>query len=364
MLSPWILIPKNRVFWTFHVSGLSLVLLVYLISVNISRNHLWLDVMIPTIWVPTFTCAVLVLRSRILSSFNRAHSIEQEIASVLMMSIGLSLGLTLVLITLVYPFSWDVLYNAERLARKRMSLFQSVGKHISINILFNFLMVTTWGFIYLGFKSRRSVKEAENHNLKLQNSLKSAQLQNLSNQLKPHFLFNSLNNIRFMIHEDAERADHMITVLSDILRYSLEKQRDKVSLNEELTIVKQFIELAKIQFEDRLNVDWKQDETLNSCLVPPMVVQLLVENAVKHGVDNIQDQSVLGVVIESKGDTLKVTISNPVTMTNPKTVSTKTGLENIRQRIKLLYEKNASLQTTQHNGIYTAVLCLPKESAA
>lgn len=105
--------------------------------------------------------------------------------------------------------------------------------------------------LYVGITSRRKTKQIEVVNLRLQNSLKEAELSSLSNQLNPHFLFNVLNNIRFMIHEDAINAEKMLMSLSGVLRYSLDSSKnDLVPLIEELDISRSYIDLIQIQFEE------------------------------------------------------------------------------------------------------------------
>ncbi len=355
-------IPKDRQFWVYHISGITLLLLLYLSSIAQSSNRFFIDVYIALVWVPVFTLAVLFMRRVVAKCLANNESIENEVANVIFLSVGLAVAMTSMLALAVYPVAWQSLYSPEILEHKQITLFQSVTKHVSSNILLNFLLLSTWGFIYLGVKSKQISKSAIQKNLDLENNLKEAKLQNLSNQLKPHFLFNSLNNIRFVIHEDANRADNMITALSEILRYSLESKRTKVSLEEEMSIVMRYLDLIKLQLEDRMELSVQIDKSIGSLLVPPMVIQLLVENAIKHGVENIRGVSTLSLVAKSTEECLEVVISNPLPKTQPATApSTKTGISNIKQRLHLLYGDDASLVTEKREDSFIATLRLPKE---
>jgi hypothetical protein len=112
---------------------------------------------------------------------------------------------------------------------------------------------------------------------------KQAQLDNLSAQLNPHFLCNSLNSIKSLVIENPSVARRAIDLLSDLLRSSLyEKDKDLISIKEELSLVKDYIELEKMRFEERLQLEITLDNTLNKFKIPTLSIQLLVENAIKH----------------------------------------------------------------------------------
>ena len=151
------------------------------------------------------------------------------------------------------------------------------------------VFICVWIFIYISHTGRRDARAQELANAQLQASLKEAQLRSLSNQLNPHFLFNSLNNIRFMIHEDPRQADAMLVGLSDILRYSLEgDRRSKVSLREEVAMIERYIAIAAVQLGERLRFTMDIPPHVLGCTVPPLLLQMLVENAVKHGVEPLR----------------------------------------------------------------------------
>jgi LytS/YehU family sensor histidine kinase len=228
------------------------------------------------------------------------------------------------------------------------------------------VVVLAWCFIYIGVTTGQRARHAELNNLRLQNSLKDAQLASLSNQLNPHFLFNSLNNIRFMMYEDVRHADAMVTAFSEILRYSLESSKqEKVRLADELGIIRKYIVIVETQLENRLHFQMTIGPGLEHAMVPPMVLQLLVENAIKHGLDNLQAGGSLTVDGQRDGEKLVLRVFNDTPAAG--VVSSQgmgIGLRNIVQRLALLYGPAAALDI-EHNGQrFTAQLTLPMETMA
>jgi sensor histidine kinase YesM len=228
-----------------------------------------------------------------------------------------------------------------------------------ISTMFSFLF---WITPYLAVSISRRMKQNEVDNLQLENNLKEAQLLSLSSQLNPHFLFNSLNNIRFMIHENQQKADDIIVSLSEILRYSLvQGKQEKTTLKQELAIVQQYIEIVSLQLESRLDFQLSMSLKSNNILLPPMIIQLLIENAIKHGIDNIKDTSQLTLNIFQVKQKLVIKVTNPIAANITDKESTGIGLANIRQRLVLLYGDQATLVTEQEHEFFHVTLTLPFE---
>ena len=157
------------------------------------------------------------------------------------------------------------------------------------NALNMWIALTLWSGFYLTLIKTRQLRDTRE-------ALASSQLQALEQQLSPHFLFNMLNNIRALILEDPARARESLARLADMLRYSLHRsEQAQVSIAHEFGIVSEYVELCKIQFEDRLQFTWDVPEALMSAQIPRMLLQLCVENAIKHGISQLREGGTIGV---------------------------------------------------------------------
>lgn len=226
----------------------------------------------------------------------------------------------------------------------------------ALNALF---IVGAWLVTYLVIKLLLKLNKDRIERLQLNTSLKQAQLNTLKGQINPHFMFNSLNNIRGLMLEDVEKSREMLTKLSEMLRYSLTKNSmNGIAVGEELEMVDNYIALAKIQFEKRLQFVKKVDPEVLELQIPPMIIQLLVENAAKHGISNLRDGGKIHLNIQRGNDELEIVVSNTGKLHISKG-STQLGLNNIRQRLKLLYGDNASFDLNEKEGEVVATIKIP-----
>lgn len=216
-----------------------------------------------------------------------------------------------------------------------------------------------WSFIYLSSQYFFRYRVSEMKRLRLEASINEAELRALKAQVNPHFLFNCLNNLRALIAEDGEKAREMLLRLSELLRYSLEAgRRDKVPLAEELRIVEGYLALEKLQFDQRLN--WRF-EISNECLIsmiPPMLVQQLVENAIKHGIAQDKAGGEILVSAHNHSSGLELRVENTGSL---KPSSSKGfGIENVRERLRLLCGSASSFELANAgNGRVAAVAHIP-----
>jgi LytS/YehU family sensor histidine kinase len=200
-------------------------------------------------------------------------------------------------------------------------------------------------------------------NALLQLAAKEAQLNNLSAQLNPHFFFNSLNTVKALVASDPEGARRAIDLLSELLRNSL-YQRDNIliSLNEEMALVNDYLELEKIRFEDRLRYQVNIDTKLETWPVLPLSIQTLVENAIKHGIAKYINGGVVKVEVKENNTSLKIIVQNPGLLKNEETIN-GVGLQNLQSRLALQYGDKVSVVLTQLPGeIVSAVLLIPATS--
>ncbi len=235
--------------------------------------------------------------------------------------------------------------------------------HLFINWINMGLVVMIWSLMYFSYVLFKKYQRAEIEKWKLQAAAREAELNLLKSQINPHFLFNALNNIRALILEDPTKARKMLTNLSDIFRYSINYTKDqKVSLGSEIEIVQHYIELASIQYEDKLQYQMKVDPSLYSLSIPPMLIQLLVENAIKHGIARLPEGGDVEVKASQQGQQLLIEVRNSGSLfSSSKTTepSTGIGLDNIRERLQLLYDSQAKLGLRQDEEMVVAEVRIP-----
>lgn len=220
-------------------------------------------------------------------------------------------------------------------------------------------MYLIWIFVIITIKLVAYLNEVKISRLQLESSLKESQLNTLKGQINPHFMFNSLNNIRGLILEDTTRARDMITRLSEMLRYSLTKNGvTTISLKEELQTVDNYIEISKIQFEERLQFSpHVNPETLNIA-IPPMIIQMLVENAVKHGIGKLKQGGEIHLIVDIKEDKLYIEVRNSGTLSMEEG-STRLGLENIKKRLYIIFGDKATFTLREKDNFVEACITIP-----
>lgn len=178
--------------------------------------------------------------------------------------------------------------------------------------------------------------------------------QNLKSQVNPHFLFNSLNTLSEIVYEDAKKADEYIRKLSGIYRYILENEEiDLVPLNKEVEFVKQYFDIQKFRDKDRIFLDIDL-QAADEFKIVPVSLQILVENALKH--NSRSEGSPLKIRIERNGD--KILVSNNIQKKNLLETTSKTGLLNLKERVKLILDKD--LVTEEENGRFMVELPIIK----
>jgi hypothetical protein len=232
---------------------------------------------------------------------------------------------------------------------------------VGVTIFFSALLVGLWLAVYFSVQAVRRRRTAELDALRAQVLLREAKLLSLQQQLNPHFLFNCLNSLRGMIDEDSRRAQEMITRLAELLRSSLRQDhRNLISLEEELATVNAYLELESVRFEDRLRTRREIDGDAAAVLVPPMLVQGLVENALKHGIAELPDGGELEIHIQRSQDRLQIDICNTGTL---RYEAAGIGTANARERLRLLYRESADLTLSEDPpGWVRATLSIPYQT--
>jgi len=225
------------------------------------------------------------------------------------------------------------------------------------------LFAGLWLGIIFGLASFTRWQQEREHLLTLQKHLAESQLAQLKAQLQPHFLFNALNTISSLMQVDVERADRLLTRLADLLRSSLQASaRDMTSLGEELKLLEMYAQIMQERFTGRVTLVWNIADDALDAEIPAMLLQPLLENAFKHGVERRLDPVTIRVAAEKQGDELCVTVHNSDSLLTT-TTSTGIGLRNCRDRLELIYGARAGLQLLQDGHGVIARLTLPCRKA-
>ena len=212
-------------------------------------------------------------------------------------------------------------------------------------------------YLMIAFENAR---EAERRLLQIQVTAREAELRALRAQLNPHFLFNSLNSISALAGSEPEAARGMCGLLGDFLRTSLSLGGcERVSLEEELALAGRYLAVEQVRFGPRLVVERMIEPGALRCLVPPLLIQPLIENAVKHGVADRVEGGTLRIEARRIGDTLEIAVENPRDSAAPPRRGVGLGLENVRQRLAALDARRAHLDVFEEPERVRAVLSLP-----
>ncbi|MFD1295370.1 sensor histidine kinase [Lysobacter gummosus] len=195
----------------------------------------------------------------------------------------------------------------------------------------------------------------------LQAGLATAKLQALRAQLNPHFLFNALNSVAEMVHQDAELADRMLVSLSALLREGLFSEREQFRpLHEEISLIKHYLMIEKIRLHERLQLEWRIDTSCLDIPVPALILQPLVENAIVHGIARRRSQGALRIGAEQRGSVLVLEVENCMAPAVSTVRGTGVGLRSISSRLQLLYGGRAALnQCITEAGRYFVCLSIP-----
>lgn len=206
--------------------------------------------------------------------------------------------------------------------------------------------------------SKREIGIAK-ENARLSVITRDAHLNNLSAQLNPHFLFNSLNNIKALVIDDPKAARRAIDLLADLLRNSLYNgDKQMISLKEELSLVEDYLELERLRLEERLKYQIVPDKGIQDILIPRLCIQTLVENAVKHGIGQQKQGGLISIQMANKHSKLIISVSNPGRLI-PVEESTGLGIKNLNERLQLQYKGNAGFTISEADGIITATIKIP-----
>jgi two-component system LytT family sensor kinase len=223
--------------------------------------------------------------------------------------------------------------------------------------IYSLIILSYFLFISLSNLSEKKAKEA-----RLESLVKETELKMLRSQINPHFLFNSLNSISSLTITDPEKARDMVVKLSEFMRYALARKDElPVSLQSELENLRLYLDIEKVRFGDKLTIEEKIEPECYNFKLPVMLLQPLLENAVKHGV--YESTETVKILTQAKiiDDYIEIIIMNNYDTLPSLKKGTGTGLINVSRRLELFYGNRASIKSSKENGIYTVTIYIPKE---
>lgn len=233
---------------------------------------------------------------------------------------------------------------------------------IIINILNMAMVYFFWTLIYFLFYFVENYKKAEIENLKWEASINEIELNKLKSQLNPHFIFNAMNSIRALVDENPVKSKDAITQLSNILRNTLQMGKNKViSFDEEMRVVTDYLALESIRYEERLKTIIQLDPLSREFFVPPLMVQTLVENAIKHGISQLTNGGVVEITTKVKADVLYVTLRNSGQLKDNADEEIGFGLKNTLQRLQLLYKDAVLKISNESDSMVITELQIPRK---
>lgn len=247
----------------------------------------------------------------------------------------------------------DVRWLGVNLTQPLLALFFGLG------VLLYCLAVAVH-YLLLEFVRARM---AEQRGLEAQLMAQEAQLRMLRTQIDPHFLFNSLNSISALTSINAAGAREMTVQLASFFRHSLSMEAHrKITLQQELVLIRHFLAIEQVRFGERLQVQEIVDAAALACLLPPMLIQPLVENAVKHGICGLTQGGLISVVARRAGSLLQIVVRNPVEADQAPARGNGVGLENVRQRLASAYGHEASVHWARRGDVFEVTLSMPAQT--
>jgi two-component system, LytTR family, sensor kinase len=279
--------------------------------------------------------------------------VNEQVVYIFLISIIASLMLAGIHSTIERLVGWEV-KNVQSLALLNKIMRANIG---------TFPTILIWVLIYFAYHYILKTRQAQLDKIRLESLVKELELKTIKAHINPHFIFNALNSIRALIDENPGRARNAITELSNILRSSMQAEKvETVPFEKELDIVKDYLALEYIRFEDRLKIEYQIDEDTLDQPVPPMMLQTLVENAIKHGIGKQISGGVVKVVSDFKENFHELVVLNTGYLNGHIQEGDGFGLFSTKNRLQLLFGEKANFEIKQvGSDLVEARILIPVE---
>jgi len=292
-----------------------------------------------------FACLLI---NNVLQNYSPSHHL-------LVYLVVLSLVFTVLLLIPSYSLLSEVFNENE-------AYHQFLKQGLPIRFWLVFLVIGWMAMLSILWQNQQERHEQHQRRAEAEKLAKEAELHKLHQQLQPHFLFNSLNSIHALVRSRPEEARSMIQQLSDFLRGTLRKQDEEwVSLGEELKHLQLYLEIEKVRFGHRLSTCIDADESGAACHLPPMLMQPIVENAIKFGLYDTTEAVNIHIQAHMKEGMLHLSVQNPF---DPRTAPLRQGagfgLSGVQRRLYLLFARQDLLETRAQDHLFTTILKIPQ----
>jgi len=330
-------------FWVFQITGwLFFSVYAFFVTTIFVNNSEILPTIILVTWLTTGFGLTLLLRIIFINELFKKQ--------VLILRIGLAVFLPLIL-SLGWILEWNFL-NAIFSFKSRYAIFDSL-RYFILDFVFAHGPLYSWTFFYFGIKSWYSFIDQKVRAEKAISMLNYSNLQMLRYQLNPHFLFNSLNSIKALIHENPEMAETTVTSLSDFLRTTLQyNEKLMIPVSEELEIIEKYLKIEKIRYEERLNYSIETDKSILDMDIPCLITQPLVENSIKHGLLKAPEGIKLFIKIFKNENKIVIEVSNSGRLSSA--WSTGVGLGNLLDRLENSFPQKVKFTLKEENNLVVA----------
>jgi len=314
---------KKRIYWIFQISGWTLYASVNIFFMLIGQRRIIPETILSFILLGVFFISSTHLFRYFIKKWGWIRINILKIAPQALAAI--------VLLSAAY-----VLFEVALLRLFNQFFTEDVFFGLLMNLFAAMILYTVWSMIYFLYRNI----ESYNKSLKYDAVINEIELNKLKSQLNPHFIFNALNSIRALVDENPAKAKNAITKLSNIMRNSLIMDKNKIiSFGEELKTVKDYLDLETIRFEERLKTAMNIHPASTEFQVPPLMVQTLVENGIKHGISKLKNGGEIRIDALVEDSSLIIRIRNSGRYENGRGAGY--GISNTIQRLKLIYGPSA-----------------------
>ncbi|MEZ5427830.1 MAG: histidine kinase [Pyrinomonadaceae bacterium] len=340
------MLPKDRLnnFWLLQIGGwLIYLVLIYITFFSVAAEGSFLRLLhiktFRTIIGFALTCALWRIYRRIVGRYSFGKIVLVVIVS-----------------SVIFGCLWTALESLYGQLTSPTYDFYAILPRMPRIALDYSVTIMAWSAIYFGIKYWQQWQRERENTLQATILAEKAQLEMLRYQLNPHFLFNALNSIRASVDEDGRRAKQMITQLSEFLRHSLLSGETKeIPLREELEAVENYLAIEKIRFEDKLETSFEVDEKAKDFKVPCFLLNPLVENAIKHGLQTSPKPLKIRISARTERGKLLIEVANTGKLEKtPDSNGTGIGLKNVRERLEKLFPGKSSFRLREADGLVSA----------